>query len=156
MAGNALRLVISISESADSARSVAKWRLSSAEHYCEACGSSGSRQFDAHSVVDGKAQFLLAAEVPFRRLDRDVSKQKLDLVQLATGKMAEPRAAAAEILWREFFDSGTLRGGSDDLPQYLGRHACSPDPTRFADRSKERAFGDATGFLPFIDRYLHP
>jgi hypothetical protein len=51
-------------------------------------------RFDAHSVVDGKAQFLLAAEVPFRRLDRDVSKQKLDLVQLATGKMAESRAAA--------------------------------------------------------------
>jgi hypothetical protein len=51
-------------------------------------------RFDAYSVVDGKAQFLLAAEVPFRRLDRDVSKQKLDLVQLATGKMAEPRATA--------------------------------------------------------------
>jgi hypothetical protein len=50
-------------------------------------------RFDAYSVVDGKAQFLLAAEVAFRRLDRDVSKQKLDLVQLATGKMAEPRAA---------------------------------------------------------------
>ena len=109
-----------------------------------------------HSVVDGKAQFLLAAEVPFRRLDRDVSKQKLDLVQLATGKMAEPRAAAAEIMWREFFNSRTLRGGSDDFPQYLGCHPCSPDPTRFVDRSKERAFGDATSFLPFIDRYLHP
>ena len=52
-------------------------------------------RFDAHLVVDGKAQFLLAAEVTFRRLDRDVSKQKLNLVQFATGKMAEPRAAAA-------------------------------------------------------------
>jgi hypothetical protein len=52
-------------------------------------------RFDAHSIVDGKAQFLLAAEVPFRRLDRDVSKQKLDLVQLATETMAESRAAAS-------------------------------------------------------------
>ena len=113
-------------------------------------------RFDAHSVVDGKTQFLLAAEVTFRRLDRDVSKQKLDLVQFATGKMAEPRAATSKIMRREFFNSGTLGGGSDDLPQYLGRHACTPDPTRFVDRSKERAFGDATGSLPFIDRYLHP
>src|SRR5713101_9076950 len=109
-------------------------------------------RFDAHSVVDGKAQFLLAAEVPFRRLDRDVSKQKLDLVQLTTGKMAEPRAAAPKIMRREFFNSGTLRGGSDDLPEYLGRHACSPDPPRFVDRSKERAFGDATH--PSIHRSL--
>jgi hypothetical protein len=69
-------------------------------------------RFDAHSVVDGKAQFLLAAEVPFRRLDRDVSKQKLDLVQLATGKMADPRAAAPKIMRRECFNSGTLCGGS--------------------------------------------
>jgi hypothetical protein len=113
-------------------------------------------RFDAHSVVDGKAQFLLTAKVPFRRLDRDVSKQKLDLVQLATGKMSEPRAAAPKIMRREFFNSSTFRGGSDALPQYLGRHACSPDPTRFVDRSKERAFGNTTGFLPFIDRYLHP
>ena len=113
-------------------------------------------RLDAHSVIDGKAQFLLAAEVPFRRLDRDVSKQKLDLVQLTSGKMAEPRAAAPKIVRREFFDTRTLCRGLDDLPQYLGRHACSPDPTRFVDRSKERAFRDATGFLPFIDRYPHP
>jgi len=85
-----------------------------------------------------------------------VSKQKLDLAQLTTGKMAEPRAATPKIMRREFFNSGTRRGGSDDLPEYLGRHACSPDPTRFIDRSKERAFGDATGFLPFIDCSLHP
>src|SRR6202011_1341670 len=43
-------------------------------------------RLDAHSVVDGKAQFLLAAEVPFCCLDRDVSEQKLDLVQLATAR----------------------------------------------------------------------
>jgi hypothetical protein len=48
-----------------------------------------------------------------------VSKQKLDLVQFATGKVAEPRAAAPEIMRREFFDAGTLRGGLDDFPQYL-------------------------------------
>ena len=85
-----------------------------------------------------------------------MSKQKLDLVQLATGKMAEPRAAAPEIMRRELFDTGTLCGGLDDLPQYLGRHACSSDPTRFVDGSKECGFGDATGFLPFIDSCLYP
>jgi len=65
--------------------------------------------FDAHPVVDGKAQSLFAAQVPFRRLGRDMSKKKLDLVQLATGKMAEPRAAATKIMRREFFNSGARR-----------------------------------------------
>jgi hypothetical protein len=115
------------------------------------------RQVDAHSVVDGQAQFLLAAEIPFRRLDLDVSKQKLDLVQLATGKMAEPRATATTMphAARVFqFRHASRRLGRP--PQYLGRHACSPNPTRFVDRSKGGAFDDTTGFLPFIDRYLHP
>src|SRR6516162_11531895 len=58
-------------------------------------------RFNAHSIVDGKAQFLLAAEVAFRRLDRDMSKQKLDLIQLPTSKMAEPRATSAKIMRRE-------------------------------------------------------
>ena len=70
--------------------------------------------------------------------------------------MAEPRAAAPEFMRREFFDTGTLCSGLDDLPHYLGRHACSPDPTRLVDGSKERAFGDATRFLPFIDCCLYP
>ena len=42
-----------------------------------------------------------------------MSKQKLDLVQLAASKVAEPRAAAPKIRRREFFDTGTLRGGLD-------------------------------------------
>ena len=49
-----------------------------------------------------------------------MSKQKLDLVQLAAGKVAKPRAAAPKIMRREFFDTGTLRGGLDDLPQITG------------------------------------
>ena len=85
-----------------------------------------------------------------------MSKQELDLIQLTAGEMAEPRTTTPKIMRREFLNSGTRRGGSDDLPQHLGRHARSPDPTRFVDRSKERAFGNAAGFLPFIDRYLHP
>jgi hypothetical protein len=47
-------------------------------------------RFNTHSIVDGKAQFLFAAEVAFRRLDRGMPKQKLDLIQLSTCKMAEP------------------------------------------------------------------
>jgi len=85
-----------------------------------------------------------------------MSKQKLDLIQLPTGKMAEPRATPAKIMRREFLDSGTRGRGADNLPQHLGRHARSPDPASLVDRAKECAFGDLGGFLPFIDCKLHP
>jgi len=71
-------------------------------------------RFDAHSIVDGKAQILLAAEVAFRGLDQDVSKQELDLIQLAASNLAEPRAAASKIM-REFLNTGTRRGGANDF-----------------------------------------
>jgi hypothetical protein len=41
--------------------------------------------------VYGEWQLLLAAEIMFRRLDRHVAKQELDLVELAAGQMAETR-----------------------------------------------------------------
>jgi hypothetical protein len=46
--------------------------------------SSGVR-FKSHSVVHGAAQLLLASQVTRRRLDRDMAKQKLDLIKFSTG-----------------------------------------------------------------------
>jgi hypothetical protein len=83
-------------------------------------------------------------------LNDQISLEKNVLIQLTAGEMAEPRTR------REFLNSGTRRGGSDHLPQHFGRHASSPDPACFVVRPRERAFGDATGLLPFIDRNLHP
>lgn len=45
--------------------------------------SSGVR-LDSQAIVHRAMQLLLAAEVPFRRLNRDVSEQELNLVQLST------------------------------------------------------------------------
>lgn len=45
-------------------------------------------QLDAHPVTDRIAELLLASEVAFGGLDRDVPKQKLNLIQLAAGEIA--------------------------------------------------------------------
>ena len=73
-------------------------------------------RFDAHSVVDGEPQFLLATEVTFRRLDGNMSKQELDLIEFAAHKMAEPRATPPKIMRRELLNSGTRSPSPDDLP----------------------------------------
>jgi hypothetical protein len=60
-----------------------------------AFGRSGDAfRLDAERVVDGAAQFPFAPEVPFRRLDRHVSKEELDLIQLAAREVVESSAGA--------------------------------------------------------------
>lgn len=49
-------------------------------------------RLDAHSIIDGATQPLLAAEVLLRPLDRDVAERALDQVPFAAGKIAEPGA----------------------------------------------------------------
>ena len=52
-------------------------------------------QVQSHVVVDGMAQLLFTAKVPFCRLYRRVSQQKLDLFQFAAGEVAQSRAGPA-------------------------------------------------------------
>jgi hypothetical protein len=42
-------------------------------------------RLDPDSIVNGAVQLLLASEVLLGGLDRDVTKQKLDLIQFAAG-----------------------------------------------------------------------
>ena len=55
------------------------------------CGVNHSPGFDAKSVVHRDSQTLLAANVAFGGLHRDMPEKKLDLLKLASRIMAEPR-----------------------------------------------------------------
>jgi|RhiMethySRZTD1v2_1073278.scaffolds.fasta_scaffold69206_7 hypothetical protein len=44
--------------------------------------------FDAQTVIHRNPQFLLAPKIPLGRLDRNVTKEELDLIQFAAGQMA--------------------------------------------------------------------
>jgi hypothetical protein len=57
---------------------------------------------DAHSVVDCDAQLLLATEVTLCCLDRDVSKEELDLVQFAASEVIRPGATATKVMRCKF------------------------------------------------------
>jgi hypothetical protein len=84
-------------------------------------------RFNADLVVHGESELLLAAEVLFRRLDRHVAEQELDLVELAAGQMAESRTCAPQIMGRQLIYSGDLGRSLDDLPKHLWRHALAAD-----------------------------
>src|SRR6516225_2168737 len=58
---------------------------------------------------------------------------------------------------RSKFRYACFAGGvANDVPKHLRRHPITPDASILVDGSKYRAFRDAAGYLPFIDRSLHP
>src|SRR5690349_14434407 len=56
-----------------------------------------SLRFDADFVVHGESELLLATEVIFRRLDRYVAEEELDLVEVAASQMTETRTCAPKM-----------------------------------------------------------
>ena len=51
--------------------------------YASSCVPRNSSGFDAKPIVHGDSQSLLAANVAFRSLHRDMPQKKLDLPELA-------------------------------------------------------------------------
>ena len=61
-------------------------------------------RFQPDVIVHGAPEPLLAAQVSFGRLHRNVPQQELNLLQLAAGGSAKPGAASTEIVRRELAD----------------------------------------------------
>jgi hypothetical protein len=59
-----------------------------------------ARWFYSDFVVDGTLNPLFATEIMFGGLNRNVTEQKLDLLQFASGGVAKPCTGSAEIVRR--------------------------------------------------------
>jgi hypothetical protein len=55
---------------------------------------------EVEQIVDRVPQILFAAEIAFRRLDRGMAQQKLDLLQLATTAVAQLRTRPPQVVRR--------------------------------------------------------
>src|SRR6266446_4572920 len=67
-------------------------------------------------VVDGMAEFLLAAQVTLGRLNRCVAEEELYLLQFSICQMAQPGAGATQIVWGKILDSSASRSAFHDMP----------------------------------------
>src|SRR3974377_440691 len=92
---------------------------------------------NAEAVIDSVPMLLLAPEVPFCRLDRDVPEQELDLIQFAAGQMAQTGTGATQIMRSEPLDTGTGCSLPNHLPEHLRRHPLAPAPARFVGATKQ-------------------
>ena len=84
-------------------------------------------------VVDGMAQSLLAAEVAFRGLHRNVAQQELDLFEFPSCFMAQPCAAPPAVVGREWLNPATLGAGLHDVPDDFLRDVATPRHAEPAD-----------------------
>lgn len=75
------------------------------------------------------AQFLFAAQIPLRRLNRRVSEQKLNLLQFAR-LMTKVRTSTPQVVRRDVWDLGPSLRRPYNMPNRFGRNAFAPD---FAD-----------------------
>jgi hypothetical protein len=75
--------------------------------------------FDADPIVHGAAELLLASQVPFRRLDGDVTQEKLDLLEFTAGEVTQARSRSPQVVWRQLLDTGMRGCRPDDVPEYF-------------------------------------
>ena len=119
-------------------------------------GSCGGIRFDAEPIVHGASELLLASEIPLRRLDGDVAEEELDLLEFATGQVAQPAHVRRRSCGASFSMPACAAAGPDDIPQHLRLHPVAPDPAGLVDGPKDAPLGDGGGRRPSIDRGLDP
>jgi hypothetical protein len=84
-----------------------------------------------------------------------VSKQKLDLLQIASALPAELGAGPPQVVGTEAFDADLLGRLLDDRPDRPVAQAC-PHVAPFADPAQQRPRFDPGRTLPNVDSLLHP
>jgi hypothetical protein len=80
---------------------------------------NNSPRFDTEFVVYRYSQTLLAANIAFGGLHRDMPKKKLNLFKLGSGIMAESRTGPPEIMAREIWNVHARGSLLDNVPDRL-------------------------------------
>jgi len=83
-------------------------------------------------------------------------QQKLDLLQLTSGLVAEPRARSAEVMGREFGNARFPREFLHHMPNGLLRNLFSPNSTCPVDSPEQPSTANTGGREPIIQELSHP
>src|ERR1700689_2748082 len=83
-------------------------------------------------------------------------EQKLDLLQFASGQMAQARATAAEVMGSEICDSGPPGGPLHHVPNGFRCDVLPPDRASSANSAEDKIGRDSGSPGPAIDRAFHP
>ena len=116
---------------------------------------AGSR-LDAKTVIDSRPNALLASEVSFGRLNRDVPEQELNLLQLATRKMAESSTCPPEVVRREPINARFTGILSNDVPDRFLRQTVTLGTPLFVYPPEHLSGHQIRSLNPLIEESFDP
>jgi hypothetical protein len=104
--------------------------------------------FNSDAVVHYVLQPLSAPEILFRGLHAHMTKQKLDLLKLATRDVTEPSTRAAKIMRRQLDYSCFGGAFPHNAPDDLFSDSCTPDISALIHPAKDSPTGYTGGLQP--------
>jgi hypothetical protein len=107
-------------------------------------------------VVYRMSQILFAAEIAFRRLDGCMAQQELNLLQLATARVAQLRTGPPQVVRCNMLQARSLATSFDYVPHDILRYAFSPHLSRSGNCSKDSSLRDLGCHYPLIKCRFDP
>jgi len=118
--------------------------------------ANGAAFTNADSLVDRRSDALFASEISLCGLNRNVTKQELDLFQFTSGSLAQPRACPPQVMRRKLVDSSLRWELTDHVPDDLFSHAVTPNPAGPIHPTKQPARGNSRAIQPNVSNLLDP
>src|SRR5882724_6944945 len=113
-------------------------------------------EHNAKSIVHRLFEPLFASDVSFRRLHGSMPQQELNLLKFPARPMAQPRAAAPQIVRRQIRDPRLFRASLHDVPHGLRRYAGAHWNAAFQHTAEDGAFADPRFTEPAINQAFAP
>ncbi len=111
---------------------------------------------EVNKIVDRMSEILFAAEIAFRRLDGGMTQQELNLLKLATARVAQLRTGSPQVVRSDMLQARSLAAGLDYVPHNILRDAFPPYLSRPGDGSKDPSLLDPGCHRPLIERGFDP
>jgi hypothetical protein len=102
------------------------------------------------------SEILFATEIAFRRLHGCMPQQELNLLQLATARVAQLRTGSPQVMRCNMLHGRSLAAGLDYVPHDILRDGFSPHLSRPGDGPKDPALRHPGCSCPLIEGYFDP
>ena len=102
------------------------------------------------------SEILFAAQIAFRCLDGCMPQQELNLLQLATARVAQLRTGSPQVMRRNMLQARSLAATLDYVPDDILRNAFPPHLSRSGNCSNDSSFHDLGCYYPLIEGRFDP
>lgn len=109
------------------------------------------RGFNADSVVHCGANTLFGSQIAFGSLNRQVSKEQLNLLEFPAGALAQTGARTTQIVRRKLGDARSAGCLLDNMPDSFCRDPGPNDPASTTHAAKDPPFVDAGDSQPLAN-----